>query len=478
MAYKHQVSVTEEATGILTPVAVDSAIPVVYGTAPVSMTDVTNINKPQLIYTYAEAVQAFGFVPANAATGLFDYTLSEAIDVYFSKFAVAPIILVNVLDPAEHKTAGTSTVTLANGKVTVPEAGIIPSSVAIAGSTVGTDYETMFNTSGELIVAAVDGGNLVDGEITVTYDKLNPTAVTPADIIGGVDVAGVATGLELTDQLFPMFRRTIGQIVAPKYSSNSAVAAVMKAKAQSVTGLFKAQALIDVPTDTVKKYQDVAKWKNDNNIMDAHQQVYWPMASLSGVKYHLSTQAMAVTATTDSNNGGTPQKSPSNESVQADSAVLIDGTEVWLTPQQAAEQLNGQGVVTMLNFIGGWKLWGNNTAAYPANTDVKDRWISVRRTFNWIGNTLIQTMWQRLDQPIDRKQVDIVVDTVNIWLNSLQAAGVILGGRVEFLPGDNPDIQLLDGKSVFRVYVAPPVPNEEIEFILEYDVSYFATLFE
>jgi phage tail sheath protein FI len=479
MAYKHQVTVTESATGVITPVVVDSALPIVVGTAPVNMTDPTNVNKPVLAYTYAEAVAAMGFVDANPVTGLFEYTISEFIDSHFSKFGASPVVLVNVADPSVNKkSVASETVVIADGKGTLANTGAIKSSVVITGKVLGTDYELAFTADGKLNILAIDGGSLADGNTTVAYDAIDATTINDADIVGGIDVNGKASGLELVDSIFPMFRKTLGLILAPKYSGSAAVAAVMKAKAKSVSGMFKAQAVIDVPTDTVTKYQDVAKWKNDNNVTDPYQIVCWPMVALGGKKYHLSTQLAGVIALTDSANGDNPHKSPSNESLQADSAVLSDGTPVWLTPVQAADQLNGQGVVTALNFIGGWKVWGNNTAAYPAITDVKDRWIPVRRMFSWVGNTIIQTMWQRLDQPINRRQVEIVTDSVNQWLNALVARGYLLGARVEFRESDNPDIQLLDGKTVFRVFLTPPTPNEEIEFILEYDPSYFATLFE
>ena len=53
-----------------------------------------------------------------------------------------------------------------------------------------------------------------------------------------------------------------------------------------------------------------------------------------------------------------------------------------------------------------------------------------------------------------------------------------LGGRVEFLESENPVTSLEDGIATFHVYVTPPVPNRDLEFVLEYDVNYFSTLFE
>ena len=71
-----------------------------------------------------------------------------------------------------------------------------------------------------------------------------------------------------------------------------------------------------------------------------------------------------------------------------------------------------------------------------------------------------------------------VVDSANIWLNGLAARQYILGGRVEFLESENPVTSLEDGICTFHLYVTPPTPAREIDFVLEYDVSYLSTLFE
>ena len=69
------------------------------------------------------------------------------------------------------------------------------------------------------------------------------------------------------------------------------------------------------------------------------------------------------------------------------------------------------------------------------------------------------------------------MDSVNIWLNGLAARQYILGGRLEFLESENPATSLMDGVATFHLYMTPPSPNREIEFTLEYDVSYLETLF-
>jgi hypothetical protein len=69
------------------------------------------------------------------------------------------------------------------------------------------------------------------------------------------------------------------------------------------------------------------------------------------------------------------------------------------------------------------------------------------------------------------------VDSANIWLNGLAAREFILGGRVEFQSEENPSTDTMDGKIKFHVYITPPSPAREIDFILEYDPDYLETLF-
>lgn len=493
MAFNHGVNFSEVPTSILPPVEVSAGIPFIVGTAPVGMTDPTNVNKPVLCYSYAEAVEKFGFVPAkeDAASGLkkFEYSICEFIQSQFSLFGVAPVIIVNVLDPTTHKvTATTTSVTLDSktGSATIKETGIIPSSVTLTGTgsayAKGTDYVLTFDDDGNLVITSQKG---TDGEflctvgtaLTFAAEKTDPTRVSATDIVGGVDTSGNKSGLELIGECFPRFRLVPGVVIAPGFSGNATVAAAMAAKCANINELFKAVCIVDIPTDTVTQYSSAPTWKNTNNIVDPLQIVCWPMVALDGTAYHMSTQLAGLIGQVDGENDDTPYVSPSNKNFQMTSCVLKDGTEVWLDQGTNAKYLNSQGIVTAINWTNGWVCWGNRTACYPGNTDVKDCFIPIRRMFNWIGNTFVQTFWQRVDYPLNRRQIDTITDSANIWLNGLTARQYILGGRVEFLDTENPTTDLMDGTARFHCYITPPSPNEVIEFILEYDTDYIQTLF-
>lgn len=472
MAYKHGVATYEIPTSIVPPVTSIAGLPVVFGTAPVNLVENAPVNKPILAYSYAEAVEKLGY-----SDDFDSYTLCEAISAHFALYAVAPIVLVNVLDPKTHKTSGEETAAVVKNEAVLNTLGILKSSVVVRSADDATtytaeQYELTFDDDGKLHVFM----SATVSEIKVSFDKLDAGAVDANDIIGGVSLDGTYKGLELINHVFPLFRLVPGTILAPKFSTNTAVAAVMAAKAVNINGLFRAVSLVDIPTDVVTDYTAVAQYKNDNNITSAHQVALWPKVSLGGKQYHLSTQMASLMCLTDSKYEGVPYKSPSNENVQADSAVLADGTEITLGPDQA-EYLNGQGIVTALNFIGGWKLWGNRTACYPGNTDPKDAFIPVRRMFNNEQNNLILTYWQKVDNPMNRKLVETVVDSINIDLNGKTNRGFILGGRVEFLDAENPLTSLIDGTMAFHLYLTPPTPAREIKYLVEFDPTYFNTLF-
>jgi phage tail sheath protein FI len=483
------VNIYEVPTGIQSPVTADAGIPFVVGSAPVNMVQdqAGAINKVVFAHTYEEAVAALGFVAANPLTGLFEYSLCEFIKSHFALFGASPVAFVNVLNPATttHKTVvPVASVSLEGDSAVIAQPGILLDTLVVKDSEaattyiIGTDYDVTFNSAGNLVVHRLAAGDIAaNAELKINFSKLNPAGVTAAEVIGGVDVSGVKSGMELIADVFPRFRSVVGFVAAPSFSGDPLVAAIMKAKAKNINGNFNAVAVIDVPTGTVKTHAAVAAWKNDNNITDPNQIVCWPMVSLGGEKYHLSTQLIGLANQVDASIGGIPSESPSNKNLQMDSMVLRDGTEVTFGTE-IGSNLNANGIVTATNFTQGWTLWGNRTAAYPGNSDVKDAFVPIRRMYNWVGNTLILSNFQNLDQRMLPRTVQMIVDSNNIWLNGLVADGHLYeGSRIELLQSENPITSLLDGKIKYHVFLSPPPPLEQIDFVLEYDPAGLESLF-
>lgn len=95
--YEHGIYTKEQPTGMVAPVMGTAGLQVIVGTAPVHMLadPAAAVNKPLLVQSYKEAVAAVGYSDDFAA-----FTLCESISANFSVVGVAPLVLINVLDPA------------------------------------------------------------------------------------------------------------------------------------------------------------------------------------------------------------------------------------------------------------------------------------------------------------------------------------------------------------------------------------------
>lgn len=277
----------------------------------------------------------------------------------------------------------------------------------------------------------------------------------------------IASAMESVELCLTMFGIVPDLLCAPGFSNEATVAAAMSAKASAINGMFKAKALVDISADT---YTAAISAKNSGSY-NVDQIVCWPIGTLGDLKFHMSTVIAGRIASTDVDNEGIPYESPSNKAVQLDGLCDSNGKAINITFANA-NALNNAGINTALNFLGSFVAWGNYTGCYPSSTDVKDYYIPVSRMFGYINNGLIKTFWSYLDKPMNRRLVDTILDSANIWLNGLVGQGYLLGARVEMLENENPLTNLMAGIIKLHVYMTPASPAQEINFTLEYDASY------
>ncbi|MMZ43893.1 Phage tail sheath protein [compost metagenome] len=455
-------------------------LPIFVGTAPVTLAtrEGNAVNVPFLIETMEQAKYYLGYSEDWA-----NFNLCEAMFSHFVVYGQSPAIFVNVLNPATHKTAvAAENYTIVNGVVTVTKSGIVPGSVVVKsadGTTtyvVEDDYEVTTDQNGNTLIGVVTGGAIPSNAtaLSVAFDVLDGSKVTDAEYIGGYNqTTGARTGLELTDEVFPRYQLIPNLIVIPGKSENPVIAKAMVSKAKSINGLFRARALTDV--DSSKRYLELIEWKEENGFTDPFQINTYPKFKKDGRIYHASTHVAGAICAIDAINRAIPYQSPSNTPLLVDGTVDKDGNDMFLPYDQASE-LNRYGIVTGINFTGGFKVWGNRTGGYPDVKDPQQSFIPVARMFDWIMNTLVTTAWEDVDAPLNRRLADYVLDKVNFWMNGLVSGGALLGGRVEFVETDNTDDDLMNGKMTFRVYITPPSPAQEINFLVQYDESYLSTL--
>ena len=470
----HGVNANEQATSVSTPVVAESGVPFFVGTAPVqSAKNPAKANIPVLCTSWDEAVAAFGY-----SDDWDKYTLCEAMYSHFKLFGCQPAVFCNVLDitaSSNKESVEAADMTVASHKIKLPIEAINDNSLVVKATgdqgsafVLDSDYSTYYDGENLVIEFLADGSVYEAASASVAYSKVITTAITNTQIVSGIEAIELCLSkIGIVPDL----------IVAPSWSHDSTIAAVMATKSANINGILKSKALCDIDSSAsgVTTYSGVLEYKNNNNLVDSEQIICWPMVKLGDKKFHMSTQLAGLIASVDSDNEGVPYESPSNKNLKCDGLCLADGTEVILTLSQA-NIINSNGVVTALNFFNGWVAWGNYTACYPTNTDVKDFFIPVSRMFKWVDNTLVKTFWSKVDNPINRRLIDSVLDTANIWINGLVGKGYLCGGRFELLESENPLTDIMAGKIKVHCYIAPPSPAQEIDFVVEYDVNYIQSL--
>ncbi len=466
------VHVYEQATPVSTPVVADVGIPYVVGLAPVHAAEnPAKSNTPVIVTSWSEAVEKLGF-----SYDWKTYTLCEFIYSHFQLYGCQPVIFCNVFAPAKMRTqAEAKDYNVIDRCAKIPFDMIADTLIVKNGETVleqDEDYSILYDENkNACIIELLSTGEAYEVvSLNVSGYQVKTDEIVIADIVEGL---GEIDSCMNTVGVIPDL------ICGPGFSHNSVVAAVMATKAAGINGLFRAKAIIDCDSgaDGVRQYSDLIGYKNKNNFVDENQILCWPMVKLGDYQFHMSTQLAGLMAQIDTENMGCPYESPSNKRYQMDGCCLEDGTEVNLTFEQSCI-IAGYGIVTALNFMSmGWTCRNNYTACYPSNTDVKDYFIPVSRMFDWIGNTVIRTFWSKLDKPMTRRFADSILDTCNIWLNGLVGMERLLGARAEMLASENNLLDLMAGIIKIHIYMTPPSPAQEIDFILEYDPAYVTAAF-
>ncbi len=481
MAYNHGVRILENQTSLTAPILGTAAFQVVIGVSPVNLAEepYKSTNVVKLAYSLAEASAAVGY-----SKNLKDYNLNQSINATFTKFAVAPIALINVLDPKKHKAVIPKTTCQVDAlQAIVKIEGILLDTLIVEHGEVvlqaDVDYITGFDDNGYVVITLLESGAGAEAStLNITGDKIDPSQVTSADIIGGYNVnTGKESGLELVRQVYPLFGMTPGLITSPGYSKDPTVASVMAAKCLKINGLFTCECIVDLDSTSMGaiKYTDIKTVKEKSGLVSEHLEPVWPKVRIGNEVFYFSAIYSALIAYVDAINDDVPNLSAGNKALPITGLCLDDEDDSEIViDQEQANLINSFGVVTALNF-NGFRSWGNNSAAYPMTTDPKDRWFCCRRFFSWWGNSFILSYFQKVDDPADTRLIQSICDAENIRGNSYMAQGKCAGARIIYREDENPITDILNGKIQFHQYLAPYTPAEDILNVLEFDPTMLET---
>ena len=476
-SYLHGIYGSQEPTSTPIENTATSGIQAVVGTAPVNLLDnpAAAVNTPILLNNIREVNGKLGY-----SSNVDQFTLMQAVHSSFEVFKVAPIVVINVLDPKKHTADETVSGELANAGISIAKEGILLSTIKMTSEdgvttyTLGTDYSAAFSEDGTVLVTPAATGTAISKKVKIEYSRLDPSKVTDEDIIAGI---------QLIDRVFPLLQVIPEILLAPGYSQQKDVAAALATAAQSVSTVFKATVLADIDSAASKTISTaisakVSQGMNNRDIIPCFPKVM----TTGGKTVWMSAQLGALMEATDSANESTAIVSPSNKDFKISAAVLVDGTPISYTLEEA-NQLNGEGIFTALNFLG-WKSWGNNTGIYSfsdeqkgKNFDERDRFISIKRSFDWQNNTFICRYFSEIDDPLNLKATQALVTDENQFYNAFIAEGKVAGMSINFNESDNPTAQILAGKIIFKQKLAPYTPLEAIENDMQFDPTMIKSAF-
>jgi phage tail sheath protein FI len=485
MAYMHGVYILESPTPLQVPVPVDSALPVAVGVAPVHKLEnpAAAVNNPSLIFSYGEGAADMGY-----SDDWKKFPLSEVLYSQMRVHAISPLVLINVWNPLTGaQDVAEPSLPVVNGIAAIDDTMAMISGVKVHNVNTGQpdyvrgkDYSLKYDGDKLLITIIKDGDIPPDAaSLSATYKQASIDAVTKADIAGGVDSdTNRRTGMELITEVFLAFRKITGFILAPGWSHDPEIYALMCSKAKNLGYGFTCIALADLPTTgQYANYRKLPEWKNANSFVDIYSFLTWPCVAIGDRVFHGSTRMAGMYGEVDNRNGGLPYEQASNKTLSMTSMCDEDGSVLPMLSEEQANYLNENGIGTFINFEG-WRAWGVETAAYPGNTDIKDYERGVRRMFSYVENVVNRTMRQNVDRPITRLLIDSVLLTANEYLNTLKSRNAIIGGFVEFLRDDNNNQSIMGGQLLFKVHLTPPNAAKALTYEFSYDPDLLDGLFE
>lgn len=462
MAYKHRIEVKEGRETRQAAVESVAGLQVIVGAAPINQLakPAEAVNVPIRVRSMDEAKELIGY-----SEDWDSFPICANMYASFEEFGLDNVIYINVLDPAKHKKSNTEEeVTVTNKQAVYKKPLVINGTITVKNleSTLneGTDYLLAYDNDGYVVITILGTGSAAEAvSVKVTSESLDPTMVEASDIVGGYDPStGIATGLSAVRNVYFKTGLVPAIIAAPGFSQEEEVAAALQAAIYEINAVYNAIALIDLDASDCKSYWTVAEKKEAFGAVDKNAVILWPKALMQGKTVWYSAIWGAAASYSITQHDNIPSKSPSNEALPIEGMVNGDGTEVLLDYAEA-EQVNSAGVVTAINY-GGWTSWGNNTACFPEDNTVANKYICNRLMANWYTAHFVQQYKKYIDDPNNQRQIENLVDSENLYLNSLTTSNAIAGGRIEYVPGTEEDV--LTGNNEFRITMAFWTPQEYI----------------
>lgn len=443
--FKHGAYGEIDASGIpLTDKNATKQAIVYIGTAPVHLVEggAANVNVPMLINNIGEAKAYLGYSDNWA-----DYTLCEAEKVHFEDVGVAPLVFINVLDPVKHKaqTGGTATLVPDNGRVKIAnaEAIILDSLVVSSGGTVktkGVHYTVSYDfTKKMIVISEKTKGSLGTSALSITYDRIDPSSVTEADVIGTTDNYGLNTGMYAIKNVYNVTGYVPAFIVAPGFSSIPAIHNAMYENSLSISKHWNAWMFVDMPIlDTqgnALTLANAADWKNANGYNKDNEDVFFPLVKgTDGKHYHLSVLNTANFQALLVQNKGVPYMTGSNTPCSIiEDLYFTENVKGRVYDDEVINRcLNANGINSAAYVSGRWAIWGAQAGSYNQDDGTSvNVFDTSRMMLFYLTNDFQHRRNIDIDKPMTANKLKTIRAEEQERIDRLLGAGALLYGKAK-----------------------------------------------
>lgn len=487
--YKHGAYGVIQAVG--SRVADESQGAIVYvGTAPVHNVEggANNVNKPIVVNNIAEARKYFGY-----SDEWDKYTLCEAMHVHLENKGVGPLVFINVLNPATHKAseAGTVSKTPENGCVTIPAAQdiILDSVVVKSGNTAkikGTDYAIAYNVEKKTItISELTAGALGTSALTITYNTVDATAVTTADVIGASDGLGLNTGIFAIKNVYQLTGYIPAYLAAPGFSSVPAVHAAMYQNSVKVNGHWDVYMFVDLPIvngETPLTLDTAKTYKNGNGYTKENETVFFPLAQgTDGKIYHLSVLAAANFQELLLAQDGIPYKTASNTDCSLIENLYLGASNTGRIYDDSIinEKLNKNGIASAAYVGGRWAIWGCHSADYDQeNGDQINVAETNRMMLYYISNDFQHRRTPDVDKPMTANDLQTIIAEEQTRVDALLNIGALTRGVVTLNADAQAKSDIMNGDYSFLFDITTTPLAKSLTAIVNWTDEGFVTYFE
>lgn len=487
--YKHGAYGVIQAVG--SRVADESQGAIVYvGTAPVHNVEggANNVNKPIVVNNIAEARKYFGY-----SDEWDKYTLCEAMHVHLENKGVGPLVFINVLNPATHKAsdAGTVSKTPENGRVTIPAAqDIILDSVVVKSDNTtkikGTDYAIAYNIEKKTItISELTAGALGTSALTITYNTVDASAVTAADVIGTSDGLGLNTGVFAIKNVYQLTGYIPAYLAAPGFSSVPAVHAAMYQNSVKVNGHWDVYMFVDLPimnSETPLTLDTAKTYKNGNGYTKENETVFFPLAQGNDGKiYHLSVLAAANFQELLLSQDGIPYKTASNTDCSLIENLYLGASNTGRVYDDSIinEKLNKNGIASAAYVGGRWAIWGCHSADYDQdNGDQINVAETNRMMLYYISNDFQHRRTPDVDKPMTANDLQTIIAEEQTRVDALLNIGALTRGVVTLNADAQARSDIMNGDYSFLFDITTTPLAKSLTAIVNWTDEGFVTYFE